>query len=115
MNARSTTESELVAVDDMTSKVMWKKRFIEAQGFKVKVNVIYQDNESTIKLAKNGKESSGKRTRHFNIKYFYITDLIGRDEVTVEYCPTDDMIGDYMTKPTLGSKFSKFRNKIMNL
>ena len=41
VNARSTTESKLVAVDDMTSKVMWKKRFIEAQGFTVKVNVIY--------------------------------------------------------------------------
>jgi hypothetical protein len=41
----------------------------------VKLNIIYQDNTSTMKLERNGKESSGKRTRHFDIKYFYVTDL----------------------------------------
>ena len=68
-----------------------------------------------MKLEQNGKESSGKRTRHFDIKYFYVTDLVGRDEVTIEYCPTDEMIADYMTKPLVGSKFKLFRDIIMNL
>ena len=94
---------------------MWTKRFIEHQGFDIKLNIIYQDNESTIKLAKNGKESSGKRTRHFDIKYFYITDFISRDEITVRYCPTDKMVADYMSKPLVGVIFHKFRNQIMNL
>ena len=62
----------------------------------------------------NGKISSGKRTRHFDIKLFYITDLISRGEVTVKYCPTDDMIADYMTKPLMGTKFKVFRDLIMN-
>jgi hypothetical protein len=57
----------------------------------------------------------GKRTRHFDIKYFYVTDLVGRKEVTIEYCPTDEMIADYMTKPLVGSKFKLFRDLIMNL
>jgi hypothetical protein len=68
-----------------------------------------------MKLEQNGKESSGKRTRHFDIKYFYVTDLVGRKEVTIEYCPTDEMIADYMTKPLVGSKFKLFRDLIMNL
>jgi hypothetical protein len=68
-----------------------------------------------MKLETNGKASSGKRTRHFNIKYFYITDLIQRGEVQIEYCPTNDMLADYMTKPLTGIKFQQFRNKIMNL
>ena len=63
----------------------------------------------------NGKVSSGKRTRHFDIKLFYITDLISRYEVLVEYCPSDDMIADYMSKPLMGAKFKEFRNLIMNL
>ena len=67
-----------------------------------------------MKLQNNGKLSSGKRTRHFDIKLFYITDLISRDEVMVKYCPTDDMLGDYMSKPVVGAKFEKFREKIMN-
>ena len=115
VNSRSSTEAELNAVDDKVSKVIWMKRFIESQGFKIKLNVVYQDNTSTIKLLKNGKVSSGKRTRHFDIKLFYMTDLISRDEVMVKYCPTGKMIADYMSKPTTGSKFKEFRDIIMNL
>jgi hypothetical protein len=63
----------------------------------------------------NGKSSTGKRTRHLDIKYFYITDLIERKEINVEYCPTESMVADYMTKPMTGAKFNKFRRIIMNM
>jgi hypothetical protein len=115
VNSRSSTEAELVGVDDEISKVLWSKRFLEYQGFVVKMNIIYQDNTSTMKLEANGKASSGKRTRHFDIRLFYVTDLVERDEVLVKYCPTDDMIADYMTKPLVGAKFKLFRDLIMNL
>ena len=114
-NTRSSTEAELNATDDMISKIVRVKRFIEKQGFQVKMNIIYQDNTSTTRLQKNGKLSSGKRTRHYDIKLFYITDLIERNEVQVKYCPADDMIGDYMSKPLVGAKFKKFRDLILNL
>ena len=91
----------------MIAKVMKVNKLLEEQGFKVK-NMIYQDNTSTMKLQKNGKLSSGKRTRHFDIKLFYITDLITRYKVEVKYCPTDEMIGDYMPKPLVGAKFFEF-------
>jgi hypothetical protein len=115
VNSRSSTEAELIGVDDKISKCLWMKRFLEWQGFTVKLNIIYQDNTSSIKLEENGKESSGKRTRHFDIKYFYVTDLVGRKEVKVEYCSTEEMIADYMTKPLVGGKFKLFRDRIMNL
>ena len=79
------------------------------------MNVIYQDNTSTIKLAQNGKSSSRRTTRHFNIKLFYIMDLIGKQEVLVKYCLTDDMVADYLTKHLTGTKFNLFRDKILNL
>ena len=68
-----------------------------------------------MKLQKNGKLSSGKRTRQFDIKLFYITDLIDRDEVEVRYCPTDEMIVDCMSKPLVGAQFQRFRDLIMHL
>ena len=111
--SRSSTEAELIGVDDVISKIIWSKLFIEAQGFVVKMTIIYRDNTSSMKLEANGKASSGKRTRHLNIKYFYITDLIQRKEVIIEYCPTDVMIADYMTKPLTGTKFFNFRAHIM--
>ena len=68
-----------------------------------------------MQLEENGKASSGKRTCHFNIRLFYMTDLINRNEIQIEYCPMEDMIADYMTKPLVGSKFERFRKIIMNL
>jgi hypothetical protein len=81
---------------------------VEYQGFKVKLNIVYQDNTSSMKLEQNGKASSGKHTWHFDIKIFYVTDLVSRDKVQVKHCPTGEMIGDFMTKPLLvGSKFKR--------
>ena len=62
---RSSTEAELVDVDDIISKVLWTKLFIEAQGHKVITNVIYRDNNGLMKLEENGKQM-----QHFNIKFF---------------------------------------------
>ena len=115
VNTRSSTESELVGLDDTVSKILWTKYFLESQGFKPKMNIVYGDNQSTMKMEQNGKQSCGKRTRHFNIKYFYVTDLIERGEIQIKYCPSENMIGDYMTKPLLGAKFEEFRKAVMNL
>mmetsp|Transcript_11837 Transcript_11837/g.17123 ORF Transcript_11837/g.17123 Transcript_11837/m.17123 type:complete len:137 (-) Transcript_11837:14-424(-) len=68
-----------------------------------------------MKLELNGKESCSKRTCHFNIKYFFITGLIKNGDVTLKYCPTEDMTGDYMTKTVVGQKFVDFHVDIMNL
>eukprot|EP00957_Ditylum_brightwellii_P208569 15358077-Ditylum_brightwellii.AAC.1 len=38
---------------------------------------------------------------------FYITDLISRKEVEIAYCPTKDMLADFMSKPTTGPVFKK--------
>ena len=115
VNSRSSTEAELISIDDVLSKIQWTKFFMQEQGCKINQNVIYRDNTSSMKLEMNGKMSSGKRTRHLEIKYFYVTDLIKRKEITMKYCPTDLMLADYMTKPLSGSKFNQFRKKIMNI
>ena len=50
-------------------------------------------------LWNNGKASSSKRTKHVHIRYFFITDRLNKDELSVAWCPTGGIIGDYMTKP----------------
>jgi hypothetical protein len=115
VNTRSSTEAELIGLDDYIAKVMWTRFFLEAQGYEVRDNIIYQDNQSTIRLAESGRGSMGKRSRHLNIKYFFVTDLINRKQVSVKYCSTDGMLADYMSKPLTGAKFNKFRTLIMNL
>ena len=85
---------------------------MEAQGYKIDTE-LDQDNQSSIKLEKNGKKSSSKRTRALNIRCFFITDQIEKGYVTVVYCPTEDMTADYFTKPLQGALFLKFKKRIM--
>jgi hypothetical protein len=67
INTKSSTEAELVGVDDGMPLVVWTQNFITAQGYNIRDNVVYQDNQSTMLLAKNGRASSGRRTRHIDI------------------------------------------------
>ena len=115
LNTRSSTEAELVAADDAMTQILWTKMFLEAQGYKVKETVLLQDNTSAIQLENNGKWSSHKRTRHINIRYFFITDQIEKGVLKVKYCSTDNMAMDYMSKPLQGEKSTIFRREIMNL
>ena len=115
LNTRSSTETEVVGADDFMPAVCWTRYFMDAQGYPIKDNVLYQDNMSSMLLEKNGKASSSKRTKHINIRYFFITDRISKGEVTVKWCPTGDMIGDYATKPLQGALFRKFRDQIMGV
>jgi hypothetical protein len=113
LNTRSSTEAELVGADDAINQVLWTRLFMESQGYTIKSNILYQDNKSAILLEKNGKRSSSKRTRAINIRYFFITDQVEKGNMEVVYCPTGDMVADFMTKPLQGQLFLKFKRLIM--
>jgi hypothetical protein len=114
LNTKSSTKAELVGINDVLPQALWTKYFMEAQGYGV-TTILNQDNQSAIKLSDNGKASSGKVTRHINIRYFFITDCIARKEVVIQYCPTKEMVADYFTKPLQGAHFYKFRDQIMGV
>lgn len=114
INTTSSTEAEVVAVHDNMPSILWTRFFLKEQGYPMKPSVVHQDNQSAILLEKNGRGSSSKRTRHMNIRYFFVADCQHRGEIAVKYCPTDEMIGDFFTKPLGGAKFRRFRNIIMN-
>ena len=46
-------------------------------------------------------------------KIFFITDQIEKGNLSVEYCPTDKMIGDFMTKPLQGAKYKYFADQVL--
>ena len=47
VNSRSSTEAELVGVNDMIPMVLWTRLFLQGQGFEINRNIVYQDNTST--------------------------------------------------------------------
>ena len=114
LNTRSSTEAELVAADDALTSIMWTKLFLQEQGYNLKV-ILNQDNMSTIQLQKNGKASSHQRTRHIDIRFFTIKDHLDNKEFELEYCPTDKMHADFMSKPLQGKQFLHNRKNIMGM
>ena len=113
LNTRSSTESEIVAVDDLIPQILWVRLFLKAQGFTVSDNILYQDNKSAMLLETNGRASSSKRTRHIEIRYYYVADRVAKGDLRVVWCPTDEMIADFLTKPLQGKAFVKFRDLLM--
>ena len=115
LNTRSSCKAELVGADDFATQILWTKMFLEAQGYEIKENILYQDNQSTIKLLENGKRSSGKRTRALSIRYFFLHDQAKKGHLMIGYCPTGEMLGDYNTKLLNGVPFRWMRKKLMGM
>ena len=76
LNSKSSTETKLIGSSDYLPYALWYIYFFRSQGYEKKYQILYQDNESTIKLLRNGKQSKGKQTRHIDIRYFWILDRL---------------------------------------
>ncbi len=87
--------------------------FLGAQGYKLEKCVLYQDNESAIKMEKNGRNLCTGNLRHISIRYFFVKDRVDKGEFTIEYCPTECMLADFFTKPLQGALFTKLREVVM--
>jgi hypothetical protein len=61
--SKSSSDSDIIALHDKTSDVFWTHQFLEAQGYNTSTIVLFQDNMSTLSLAKNGNGSSLKCTK----------------------------------------------------
>ena len=90
LNTTSLTESQTVGASDCLGQTIWTMNFLECQGFKVWRNYYYQDNESAIRLEKNRIQSAGKRSRHIDIRFFFIKDQIKK--ATYTYCTAPQKI-----------------------
>jgi hypothetical protein len=112
-NARSSTEAELIGVYDALPSILHAKYFIEAMGYGIANNIMYQDNKSSITLERNGKASGSKRSKHIKIRYFFIKDVIDQGEVEIQHCPTTEMWSDVLTKPKQGKEFLLMRSKLL--
>ena len=85
MNTKNSAEAKLVGVDDVANQFICTQYFLKKQGSMIHDNIIYQDNQSKIRLKKNGKQSIRKRTRHINTRYYFITDRIMKQEESMEF------------------------------
>ena len=112
MNTRSSTETKHVGTSEYLPKNIYFVMLMKELGYQLK-NYLAKDNESEIKLLKNGRDSCTWNSKHIAIKYFWVADRIKNGDIEVVYCPTEDMLGDFFSKPVQGSLFKKFRSALM--
>jgi hypothetical protein len=115
INTKSSTEAELVGVDDSLGYILWARYFMVEQGYDMEPSLLYQDNMSNILLKINGRASSSKQTKHIKVKYYLIKDKVDRGEITIEHCPTEQMWTDINMKPKQGAVFRAFRRHVMGI
>lgn len=104
---RSSSESELVALEDAcTYAVWWKKLIIDLKVISHKDSIImYQDNLSTIIIATHGGNS--KRTKHFTVEEAYIREQVSKKTIKLKYRPTDSMRANFLTKALSSNKLQR--------
>ena len=67
---KSSTEAELVGASEYLPSTIWVQYFLRAQGFPHHHSYFEQDNQSAMRLERNGRASASQRSRHINIRYF---------------------------------------------
>ena len=106
--ALSSTDSEYIAFAGAAQEAVWLLQVL--REFKFGMNspvVVYEDNQSTIKLVEN--PVFHKRSKHVDIKYHFVRELVENKTLAIQYVPTVDNLADIFTKPLVFSVFTKLR------
>ena len=82
---------------------------MEAQGYGIDKNVLYQENMNAMLLGKKEKIIITKNMKNINARSYFIKYRVESGEVKIKHSPTTEMLGNHFTKPLQGALFRKFR------
>jgi hypothetical protein len=112
--AASSTEAEMIALNQATQEVIWVQDLMSELGFTMEPSVVYQDNQSCMTLSYLGPGKTA-RSRAISIKYFWVKQFLDEGRLVLQYRRSEDMLADGLTKPLPLAKFHEFRDQILNM
>jgi hypothetical protein len=93
----STAEAEYVAAMHATKECIWLHRLTgEILPIQSESITLYCDNQAALKLTQG--DNYHMRMKHIDICYHFIRDVVNKGYIKLQYCPTDDMMADILTK-----------------
>jgi transposase InsO family protein len=93
----STAEAEYVAATHAAKECIWLRRLIgELCPTILSTTTLHCDNQAALKLATD--DNYHARTKHIDIRYHFIRQVVASGAIDITYCPTDDMTADILTK-----------------
>ncbi len=105
----SSTEAEYIAASFSSQEAIWLRLLLkDLHAEQQNATVINEDNQGSIVLCKNPKYLS--RTKHIDVKFHFIREKTDNWEIKLEYCCSEKMIADALTKLLGKVKFQKFRD-----
>lgn len=105
--ALSTCEAEYIALASAIQECIYLKQLLKGMDkYQYTQTKVYEDNQGTMALVKN--PVNRQRCKHIDIKYHFIREVVNSGKVLLEYCPTDQMLADIMTKPATKLKLKRF-------
>ena len=106
--ALSTAEAEYISLSGAAQECVWLRRLSTELGcLPTGPTLIYEDNQASIAMAKNPQFHG--RAKHIDIRYHFIREQIELGIIKLEYCPTEVMTADMLTKGLNGERFCKLR------
>ena len=110
----STAEAEVSAAVVAAKEAVHLKRMLIDLGLMEESAplVIAEDNAACIAQAEAGLRHV-RNAKHYEVRLRFLQQLVVDKEVEFQYCPTDRMIADFLTKPLDAQKFVFFRDQIM--
>jgi hypothetical protein len=109
--ALSTAEAEYIALSVAVREAVWLRKLLtDLFDHEMDSTIIHCDNQSCVKLSENPVFHD--KSKHIEIKYHYIRDMVQRKAVHVQYLPTHEQIADIFTKPLARTKFEYFRERL---
>lgn len=108
--ALSTCEAEFIALSEACRAASWIRRLLIDLKQKVqKATTIHEDNQSCLKLIEE-EERLSERSKHIDTRFHFVKDYVKGGLISCEYCPTEKMLADILTKPIPAKKFEEIRN-----
>ena len=105
--AHSSTEAEYMSLSDCSRQVAWVHQLFKEVGYDLDSIEVSSDNQGAIFIASN--PVTERRSKHIDIRYHYIREVIARRIINVTYIDGDDNPADLLTKNLGRVKFAKFR------
>ena len=110
--SRSSTQAEFIGLHDAGPHFVECKNFMDEVGLTQEPIEVEQDNTASIQFGNEGREAA-KKSRHMNVRYFWVKQLVDDGVIRLKYCPTELMLADMLTKSTSGSTFFERRSRLL--
>lgn len=92
----STAEAEYISMSECAIDVTWIRNILKEVGLEIGPITIYCDNQAAIKIGET--QGNYNRTRHINIKYQHIKDLVSKNIIQLKYIESSHNLADFLTK-----------------